>query len=125
MLESHSNVNYDDEDETAEKKKLASENWDAPIVITTSEQFWESLYANRTSKCRKLHNIADSVVIFDEAQMLPREFLLPCLKALHMLVNYFGCTAVLCSATQPYLENILRDPKNVKNTSLIHRSGRS
>ena len=114
VLESHSNVNYDDEDETAEKKKLASENWDAPIVITTSEQFWESLYANRTSKCRKLHNIADSVVIFDEAQMLPREFLLPCLKALHMLVNYFGCTAVLCSATQPYLENILRDPKNVK-----------
>lgn len=109
VLESHSNVSYDDETENvAERKKLAAENWDAPVIITTSEQFWESLYANRTSKCRKLHNIADSVIIFDESQMLPREFLLPCLKALEGLIRYFGCTAVLCSATQPHLDDVMK-----------------
>lgn len=109
VLESHSNVNYDDEaEEVAERKKLAAENWDAPVILTTSEQFWESLYANRTSKCRKLHNIAESVIIFDESQMLPREFLLPCLKALEGLIRYFGCTAVLCSATQPHLDDVMK-----------------
>lgn len=110
ILECHSSVEYDDEDETAEKKKLASENWDAPIIITTSEQFWESLYANRTSKCRKLHNIAESVIIFDEAQMLPRNFLKPCLKALEELTVRFGCTGVLCSATQPELAKYMKRP---------------
>lgn len=104
VLESHSNVSYDDMSENiAERNKLATENWDAPVVITTNEQFWESLYSNRTSKCRKLHNIVNSVIIFDEAQMLPLEFLKPCLKGLEELVNYYGCTALLCSATQPEL----------------------
>lgn len=108
VLESHSNVSYDEVDESvADRKKLAAENWDAPVIITTNEQFWESLYANRTSKCRKLHNIVDSVIIFDEAQMLPLDFLEPCLKALEELVNYYGCTAVLCSATQPELKKYL------------------
>lgn len=107
VLECHSNVDYDDRDETAAaKKKLASENWDAPVILTTSEQFWESLYSNRTSRCRKLHNIAQSVILFDEAQMLPRDFLRPCLKALDGLATDFGCSAVLCSATQPHLEQL-------------------
>lgn len=108
VLESHSNVSYDEVDESvADRKKLAAENWDAPVIITTNEQFWESLYANRTSKCRKLHNIVDSVIIFDEAQMLPLDFLKPCLNALEELVKYYGCTAVLCSATQPELKKYL------------------
>lgn len=78
VLESHSSVNYDGtEEDLADRMKLASENWDAPIVITTNEQFWESLYGSRTSKCRKLHNLADSVIIFDEAQMMPLDFLTP------------------------------------------------
>lgn len=112
VLECHSQVNYEEtgaedteEDfRLAEYRKLATENWDAPLIVTTSEQFWESLYANRTSKCRKLHNIAESVIIFDEAQMIPVEYLAPCLKALEQLIRNFGCTAVLCSATQPALE---------------------
>lgn len=116
ILESHSQVHYDMDEEhitkeqalLVEKMKLAAENWDAPIIITTSEQFWESLYANRTSKCRKLHHIAHSVIIFDEAQMLPVDFLKPCLCALEELVDYYGCTAVLCSATQPALEKYLK-----------------
>ncbi len=110
VLECHSNVNYDSnesENGQNERMKLATENWDAPIIVTTSEQFWESLYANRTSKCRKLHNIAESVVVFDEAQMLPVNFLIPCLKALEQFVRYYGVTAVLCSATQPALNPYL------------------
>ena len=82
---------------------LASENWDAPVVITTSVQFFESLYANRSSRCRKLHNIANSVVIFDEAQTLPDGFLAPCVSAIAQLVQHYHTTAVLCTATQPDL----------------------
>ena len=121
VLESHSNVEYDDGDSTDEKKralaevrKLSAENWDAPIIITTNEQFFESLYANRTSKCRKLHHIAESVIIFDEAQMLPVDFLKPCLTVIEELVKYYGCTAVLCSATQPELGKYMEQkPKEI------------
>ena len=117
ILESHSNVNYDEtENFLADRMKLAAENWDAPVIITTNEQFWESLYSNRTSKCRKLHNIANSVIIFDEAQMIPLDFLMPCLKALEELVKYYGCSAVLCSATQPELGKYLTlEPQEIMN----------
>lgn len=122
VLESHSQVDYDSlpEEESeeagrvAERMKLAAENWDAPVVITTNEQFFESLYANKTSRCRKLHNIANSVVILDEAQMMPVDFLKPCLHALEQLVRYYGCTVVLCSATQPELGRYLqKDPTEI------------
>lgn len=107
MLESYSQVDYDSLTEEgseeagrlAERMKLAAENWEAPVVITTNEQFFESLYANKTSRCRKLHNIANSVIILDEAQMMPVDFLKPCLHVLEQLVHYYGCTVVLCSAT--------------------------
>lgn len=108
VLEHHSNVGYDNADESQSADQLykrhASENWDIPIVVTTSVQFFESLFSNRPSKCRKLHNIANSVVIFDEAQMLPMPYLLPCVRAITELVKNYRCTAVLCSATQPALE---------------------
>lgn len=107
VLEHHANVDFDalDDDVTErERHRLSTENWDAPIVVTTNVQFFESLYASKTSRCRKLHNIANSVVIFDEAQMLPLPYLRPCVRGISSLVRDCGVTAVLCTATQPSLQ---------------------
>ncbi|EGV28561.1 CRISPR-associated HD domain protein [Thiorhodococcus drewsii AZ1] len=100
VLEHHSN--FDPDQETV-NSRLASENWDAPLVVTTNVQLFESLFANRTSRCRKLHRIARSVIVLDEAQTLPVSLLAPCLRALRELVGHYGCTLVLCTATQPAL----------------------
>ena len=112
VLEHHSNVLYDLEGEadphTISLAK-ATENWDMPVVVTTAVQFFESLYACRSSQCRKLHNIAGSVVIFDEAQMLPISYLRPCVWAISQLVAHYNISAVLCTATQPALEPIFRE----------------
>ena len=108
VLEHHSNI---DPDKETTKSKLASENWDAPIVVTTNVQLLESLFAAKTSRCRKIHNIANSVIILDEAQMLPPEYLKPILASLESLTNDFGCSVVLCTATQPTLQgHIGSDP---------------
>lgn len=106
VLENHSSVEYSD-DEELNPKQLAAENWDAPIVVTTNVQFFESLFSCRSSKCRKLHNIVGSILVFDEAQMLPRDYLKPCLWAINELVLNYGCTALLCTATQPSLRPFL------------------
>jgi CRISPR-associated endonuclease/helicase Cas3 len=112
VLEHHSNVLYDLEGEASSKNirlAKATENWDAPVVVTTAVQFFESLYASRPSQCRKLHNIAGSVVIFDEAQMLPIPYLRPCVHAISQLVGRYHVSAVLCTATQPALGPIFQE----------------
>lgn len=102
VVEHHSNAESSPSDETA-TSRLACENWDAPIIVTTNVQFFESLFASRTSRCRKLHNIVDSVVVLDEAQLLPPEFLQPILDVLNLLTRHYGVTVVLSTATQPAL----------------------
>ena len=98
VIEHHSNF---DPDKETPYSRLACENWDAPLIVTTSVQFYESLFANRTSNCRKLHNLSNAIIIIDEAQTIPVDYLEPCLRALKELVLNYGATVVLCTATQP------------------------
>jgi len=98
LIEHHSALSPEKETETS---RLASENWDAPIIITTAVQFYESLFAAKTSKSRKIHNIANAVVVLDEAQTLPVNYLSPCLRVLQELADHYNTTSVLCTATQP------------------------
>jgi len=112
VLEHHSGVVYDIRDESRpETIRLAkaTENWDMPVVVTTAVQFFESLFAYRSSQCRKLHNLAQSVILFDEAQMLPVPYLRPCVFAISQLVKRYGASAVLCTATQPALDETFRE----------------
>ncbi len=113
VLEHHSQIN----DESSTSLRLAAENWDVRLIVTTSVQFFESLFAAKPSRCRKLHNIANSVVIFDECQTLPVKLLIPILETLKLLTKYYGTTLVLSSATQPALH--ARDIK--KGTRSIGR----
>lgn len=102
VIEHHSQAESDPAEETR-ASRLACENWDAPLVVTTNVQLFESLFAARTSRCRKLHNLTGSVLILDEAQQLPPEFLQPILDTLRLLIQHYGVTVVLCTATQPAL----------------------
>lgn len=98
VIEHHSNI---DPGKESAYSRTACENWDAPLIVTTSVQFYESLFARRSSACRKLHNLARSVIILDEAQTIPVDYLMPSLRALRDLVANYGSTVVLCTATQP------------------------
>ena len=114
VLEFHFGVQFDQQEDDASSPEAAPltrsvETWDVPVIVTTAVQFFESLYACRPSKCRKLHNLAQSVLIFDEAQMLPLPYLRPCVWAIAQLVRHYGASAVLCTATQPALDPIFQE----------------
>jgi len=100
VLEHHSAIEPDD------FKGYGVENWDAPVVVTTTVQLFESLYSNRPSKTRKLHRLCNSVIVLDEVQALPKQLLPPILDSLRILENYFGATVLLASATQPTFETL-------------------
>ena len=114
VLEFHFGVQFDQQEDDASSPETAPltrsvETWDVPVIVTTAVQFFESLYACQPSKCRKLHNLAQSVLIFDEAQMLPLPYLRPCVWAIAQLVRHYGASAVLCTATQPALDPIFQE----------------
>lgn len=104
VLEHHSALDPDDPNQQSERSRLAAENFDASVVVTTNVQLFESLFSSRTSRCRKLHRFARSVIVLDEAQSLPPNLLAPTLGALEELVRNYGSTVVLCTATQPAIE---------------------
>lgn len=107
VVEHHSNYDFRDlDDEEKAKQRLAIQNWDAPIVVTTNVQLFESLFSNKPGKSRKVHNMARSVVILDEAQTLPDKLLRPSLAMLEELAAGYGSSIVLCTATQPALEGL-------------------
>lgn len=112
VLEHHSGTEAELDDSASKAqllRALATENWDAPVIVTTAVQLFESIYANRSSRCRKLHNLANSVIIFDEAQLLPLHHLRPCTAAMASLAEQFHSTVVLCTATQPALSDLLQE----------------
>ncbi|HNX04591.1 MAG TPA: CRISPR-associated helicase Cas3' [Opitutales bacterium] len=114
ILEHHSSVWLEskkkepDEERAENRVRLAQENWDSPLVVTTSVQFFESLFGNRPSKCRKLHNIARSIILFDEVQTLPKELAPSLLSAVRLLSRDYGSTCVFMTATQPAFGSIDR-----------------
>lgn len=124
VLAHHSNhpvPDADDEEGVAarDKMKLDAQNWDAPVVVTTNVQFFESLFAARPARCRKVQAIAGSVVVLDEAQMLPVDYLRPCMAALRELTANYGVSAVLCTATQPALDRSAWTPDGLDDIAEI------
>lgn len=116
VVEHHSNL---EDDDSTPKSRLASENWDAPVIVTTSVQFFESLFAAKSSRCRKLHNIAKSVVVLDEAQLVPVDFLAPILETMQFLVDHYRVSFVISTATQPAFKERVVDGKPFKGLKKI------
>ncbi|MFK5915410.1 MAG: CRISPR-associated helicase Cas3' [Woeseiaceae bacterium] len=114
VLEHHSSLDIAPNNENSQSR-LAAENWNAPLIVTTNVQLFESLFASRTSRCRKLHNLVNSVIVLDEAQQIPRDFHAPITQIMQQLSDYFGVTWVLCTATQP----VLAESKNTFGQILL------
>ncbi len=117
VLEHHSNVSYEsfcdkddnDENKLVQQMKLATENWDYPIIVTTNVQLFESMYSNKPTPCRKLHNLCNSVLILDEVQVLPTQYLQPIVNALKTYQRLFGLSVLFTTASQPVLEGKIED----------------
>ncbi|MEV4829225.1 CRISPR-associated helicase Cas3' [Micromonospora sp. NPDC049257] len=122
VLEHHSQADFDDPD-AGRWARLAAENWDAPFVVTTFVRLFESLYARKPSAMRRVHRLANSVIVLDEVQALPHAMLAPILDGLRLLVRHFGTTVLLSSATQPSFW-ALDEFKDVPCTDLIHDTPR-
>lgn len=105
VVEHHSTFDWDgvDDDEDLQRLRRVTRNWDVPVIVTTAVQFFESLFASRKKRCAKLHNLSRAVIVIDEAQTMPRKLLRPCLAAITQLVQHYGATVVLSTATQPVL----------------------
>ncbi|HEX7119807.1 MAG TPA: CRISPR-associated helicase Cas3' [Longimicrobiales bacterium] len=123
VIEHHSNIDeagrLEHDTEAEIRRQLACENWDAPIIVTTNVQFFESLFSNLPSRCRKLHNIVRSVILIDEAQTLPVRFLNSALDAMRELAAHYGCSFVLMTATQPALARRDSLPCGLENSDEI------
>ena len=123
IIEHHSNLDdfsdAEQQTEATKNKQLAAENWDSPVIVSTLVQFFESLFANKRGRCRKVHNIANSTIILDEAQCLPTSFLDPTLRALNELVDHYNCSLVLSTATQPAFEHRKKFPQGFPKMSPI------
>lgn len=118
VLQHHSNYDYDKKDEEdCDLGKLArrsAENWEASVIITTNVQFFESIYSNRSSKLRRLHNLQDSIIVFDEVHMMPTDYLAPCLRAVGYLAKRFHCEALFLTATMPDFRAVFERYTDVK-----------
>jgi CRISPR-associated endonuclease/helicase Cas3 len=124
VLEHHSNLDIDRRqrdvsEDVADWQDLAAENWDAPIIVTTTVQFFESLFTNHPSRARKLHNIVQSVVVLDEVQSLPPDKLLTILDGLKQLVAHYNCSIVLSTATPPALRKRAQFPRGIEHVREI------
>lgn len=107
VLEHHCHFEFSNDEEETFREAAGTENWDRPFIVTTTVQLFNSLYSNKPSQCRKNHNLARSVIVLDEVQALPDEYIRPCLAMLGELVANYGATVVMCTATQPVFD----DPK--------------
>jgi len=107
LIEHHSNTDADQFDSEHSWSRLATENWDAPLIVTTTVQLFESLFAARTSRCRKLHNLINSVIVIDEIQLLPVEHLDPIRHVINLLQKYYGVTFILSTATPTGLHSLV------------------
>lgn len=114
VVEHHCNFDehrlQEEHEEREQRRRWAIENWDAPIIVTTTVQFFETMFSNHPSRCRKLHNVSNSVVVLDEVQTLPPGLLRPILSGLQQLSTYFRCSIVLSTATQPSLRRTASRP---------------
>lgn len=132
ILRHQSSFSYEDEENGSEDyreaAKNATENWDAPMIISTVVQFFESVYANKRGKLRKLHNLADSILIFDEAHLMPQQYLQPCLQAIVYITKYLNSEAVFLTATMPDFPKLIKEyalPNSIildliEDTSMFH-----
>ena len=107
ILRHQSTFFYNEDNENELVYKYATENWDADLIVTTSVQFFESLFGNKRSKLRKLHNMANSIIVFDEAHLMPIDFLQPCLRGISFLTKYFNSEAIFLTATMPDFKNLI------------------
>lgn len=112
ILRHQSSFSYEEDDDFDEDYRMAAkkatENWDCPLIVTTAVQFFESMYSNKKRKLRKMHNTADSILIFDEAHLMPRKYLKPCLQSIAYVTKYLNSEAVLLTATMPNFHNLMK-----------------